>query len=88
MLFIFNFHVFTKPNVSPACIGAFIFTAWRRNELGEAWSWTNDILGSPAPAREDAEVTTLETDVEVSSIESPNGSISEARKRRSVLAPL
>jgi len=53
--------------ISPACIGAFLYTARRRNELHETLHWQNDLKGRHRPARADSEVTALETDVEVAS---------------------
>lgn len=69
---------------SPACIGAFLYTAWRKHELREALHWQNDFKGRSRPARPDSEVTALETDVEVvSSMETLDGSAREARRRDS-----
>jgi len=70
--------------LSPACMGAFFYTARKRHELQEAMHWHNDLKGRSRPARADSEVAALETDVEVvSSVETLEGSAPEARRRDS-----
>jgi len=69
---------------SPACIGAFLYTAWRKGEMREALRWQNDLKSRSRPARADSEVITLETDVEVtSSARPPDGFTADTRRRES-----
>jgi len=70
--------------LSPACIGAFLYTAWRKREMREALRWQNDLKSRSRPARADSEVITLETDVEVtSSARPPDGFAADTRRRES-----